>query len=229
MDRQAHQRFLPLWDRLADLTYGVQVDASDEGVWDDLLTESLNSPGGVLAWTLLNALSALKPVRESRLGADLKPRFDRLAAATGRAGLLARVYLVSALAYLDVVDPTWTEEHFLPRLSWGHPESLALWRSYSHGAIGPAHLFNALKPATLAAFERKQLSDSEFEGLVSKLLSVGIWHQRGEASEYNLTSAEIRCAPGINDGGGQGRFRRALFLLGHGRCAASEFHLRPPE
>jgi hypothetical protein len=51
-----------------------------------------------------------------------------------------------------------------------------------------------LKPADLAAFERKQLSDEEFESLVSKLLSVGIWHQRGEGLEYHLTAAEIRRA-----------------------------------
>ena len=69
-----------------------------------------------------------------------------------------------------------------------------MWHSYAHSAVGSARLFNALKPATLAAFERGQLSDNEFENIVSKLLSVGIWHQRGEAPEYNLTSAEIRRA-----------------------------------
>ncbi len=187
-------RFLPLWDKLAGLTYGAQGDAADAEDGDDLLTESLNRPGGVLAWTLLDALSGLKPQRDSGLSADLKPRFDRLAAATGRSGLLARVYLARALAYLDAIDPRWTEEHFWPRLSWEHPEGLALWHSYAHSNIGSARLFNALKPATLAAFERKQLSDNELESIVSKLLSVGIWHQRGEAPEYDLTSAEIRRA-----------------------------------
>ena len=194
LDQPGGARFLPVWDRLADLTYGAQGDATNAEDGGDLSNESLSRPGGVLAGTLLDALSALKPERDSRLSADLKPRFDRLAAAVGRPGLLARVYLVRSLAYLDAIDPAWTEEHFWPRLSWDHPEGLALWRSYAHGAIGSARLFNALKPATLAAFERKQLSDNEFQGLVSNLLSVGISHQRGEASEYNLTSAEIRRA-----------------------------------
>jgi hypothetical protein len=194
LDQPGGGRFLPLWDRLADLTYGAQDNAPEAEDGGNLLTESLNRPGGVLAWTLLDALSALKPQRDSRFGAELKPRFDRLAAAPGRPGLLARVYLVRALAYFDAIDPAWTQEHLSPRLSWDHPEGLALWRSYAHGAIGSARLFNALKPATLVAFERKQLSDNEFEGLVSKLLNVGIWHQRGEGSEYNLTSAEIRRA-----------------------------------
>jgi hypothetical protein len=194
LDQPGGTRFLPLWDRLADLTYGAQDDAAAAEDCGDLLTESLNRPGGVLAWTLLDALSAPKPQRDSRLGAEFKRRFDRLAAAPGRPGLLARVYLVQALAYFDAIDPAWTAEHLSPRLSWDHPEGLALWRSYSHGAIGSARLFNALKPATLAAFELKQLSDDEFESLVTKLINVGIWHQRGEASEYNLTSAEIRRA-----------------------------------
>jgi hypothetical protein len=188
-------RFLRLWDRLADLTYnGEEKDADDAKGANDLLTESLNRPGGILAWTLVDASSAPKPQRDSLLSPDLRPRFDRLATAAGRPGLLARVYLASVLAYFDAIDPTWTAHHLLPRLSWQHPEGLALWRSYSHGAIGSARLFNALKPAILEAFERQQLSDREFEGLVSMLLSVGIWHQRGDAPEYSLATAEIRRA-----------------------------------
>jgi hypothetical protein len=69
-----------------------------------------------------------------------------------------------------------------------------MWQSYAHSSIGSARLFNALKPATLAAFEHKRLDDHEIESLVSKLLSIGIWHQRGEGLEYNLTFAEIRRA-----------------------------------
>jgi hypothetical protein len=104
------------------------------------------------------------------------------------------VYLVRALAYFDAIDPGWTEQHFWRRLSWDHPEALALWRSFAHSNIGSARLFNALKAPTLAAFERNELSDNEFESVTSKLLSVGIWRQRGEAQEYDLTPAEIRRA-----------------------------------
>jgi hypothetical protein len=55
-------------------------------------------------------------------------------------------------------------------------------------------LFNALKPAMLEAFDRRQLADDEFEGIVSNLLSVLIWHQRGKAPEHQLTGAELRRA-----------------------------------
>ncbi len=168
-----------MWDRFADLTYlpahdGVDQDEPD----DDLDTEALNRPGGVLAWALLDVLSAPKPKRNGGIDAVLRPRFDRIAAAGGRAGLLARVYLARSLTYLDAIDSGWVQAHFEPRLAWQHPEALPLWRSYVHGGVCSARLFNALKPAALAAFEHQKLSDDEFAGLVSNLLSVAIWHQR---------------------------------------------------
>jgi hypothetical protein len=199
-----NSRFLALWDRLADLTYGAQHEAGEVEEDRDLLTEALNRPGGVLAWAMMDALSALEPPRDRGLPTELKPRFDRVVTTPGRSGLLARVYLARGLAYLDAIDPKWTTEHFLPRLSWDHSEALALWRSCAHCTVGTAALFNRLKPAMLAAFERKQLSDEEFEALVSKLLSIGIWHQRGEAPEYNLTAAEIRRALTIGPSSARG-------------------------
>lgn len=194
-DRPGGARLLPLWDRFADLTYLPAVEgAAEDELDDDLATEALNRPGGVLAWALLDVLSVPESELNAGLGVVLRPRFDRLAGAEGRAGLLARVYLARYLAYLNSIDPDWVQARFEPRLSWEHPEALPLWRSYAHGDIGSARLFNALKPAALAAFERQLLSDDEFEGLVSKLLSVAIWHQRGKAREFHLTTAEIRRA-----------------------------------
>jgi hypothetical protein len=194
-DRPGGARFLPLWDRLAALTYREQ-EAGDPGTdYDDLLTQSLNSPGGILAWALLDALVATKPGNDSGLRPELTPRFDQILAANGRQGLLARVYLGRDLAYLDAVDPAWTEAKLMPRLSWEHPEALAIWRSFSQTAnVGSARLFNALKPAMLEAFKRPDLSDREFEGLVYKLLSVGLWHQRNQAPDYDLKNSEIKRA-----------------------------------
>jgi hypothetical protein len=193
-DRPGGPGFLPLWDRFADVAYARQEDAAETEDDDDLITESLNRPGGTLAWSLLDALGTSNPQRNSGLGAELKPRFDRLAAAPGRPGLLARVYIVRSLAYLDAIDPAWAEANFQLRLSWDHPEALPLWRSFAHGGIGSAPLFNALKLAALAAFERQELSDYEFEGVVSNLLSVAMWHKLGKRPEYKLTTAEVRRA-----------------------------------
>jgi NAD-dependent SIR2 family protein deacetylase len=191
-DQSGGSRFLTLWDFLADRSYIPEKGAVEAGGDDDLTTESLNRPGGMLAWSLLDSLSAAKPQRNSGLSAELKYRFDRLATAPGQPGLLARVCLSRSLAYIEAIDPSWVEVNLQPRLNWDHPEAFSLWRSFAHGGFGSARLFNALKPAALAAFEHQKLSDDEFEGLISSLLSVAIWHQRGEAPEYDLTTAEIR-------------------------------------
>ena len=195
IDRPGGPRFLRLWDRFAELAYGVQQQgdpaASDDA---DIQFETLNRPGGILAWSLLDALGASKPESGSGLSADLKLRFDKVVAAPGRPGLIARAHLCHFLAYIDSIDPVWTEEKLRPLFLWEHPEALAMWRSFFQGRVGSARLFNVLKPAMLEAFERNDLSDHELEGLVAQLLSVGISHQRGEATEYNLTHAEIKRA-----------------------------------
>jgi hypothetical protein len=188
-------RFLSLWDRCADLTYLPESGADATGKNSrDLATEALNRPGGVLAWSLLETLSAPKPKRNTGLDPALRLRFDRVVAAEGWPGLLGRVNLARSLAYLDFIDPAWVEANLEPRLAWSHPEALPLWRSYARGGIGSSRLFNTLKPAMLAAFERQELSDDELEGLISKLLNVAVCHQRGEEPQYNLTTAEVRRA-----------------------------------
>jgi hypothetical protein len=192
-DQPRGPQFLTVWDHFADLAFAAEA-ADPTQDWKDLITESLNRPGGVLAWSLQDQLVALKPQWNNGVDSDLKPRFDRLMAAPGRPGLLARVYLARSLAYFDAIDPDWVETTFQPRLAWSHPEALPLWRSYANGRIGSARLFNALKPAILAAFERKELADHEFEGLVSNLLSIMISHQQGEAAEYILMASEVRRA-----------------------------------
>ena len=194
-DKPGGPRFLRVRDRFADLVFPNVLPAETEASNDrDILTSALNEPGGVLAWTLLDALSAPKPLRGAGLGAELTPRFSRAVGAAGRAGLLARVYLMRALTYFDAIDPGWTEVHMQPLLAWNRSESLPLWKSYSQGQTGSSRLFNALKPGLLQAFERQDLSDHEYEGLVSQILSVGIWHRQGDAAEYNLTTAEIKRA-----------------------------------
>jgi hypothetical protein len=188
-------RFLVLWDHLASLTYREQEPENIGAFGDDLLTQSLNSPGGILAWSLLDAVIATNPSAGVRLGPEFEPRFDIIVVAGGRPGLLGCVYLVWYLAYLDWVDPAWTEAKLTPLLSWEQPESLAMWRSYSQANhIGSSSLFNAIKLDMLKLFEENRLSDAEFNGLISKLLAIGLWRQRGQAHDYNLTNYEIKLA-----------------------------------
>src|SRR5690606_37725454 len=90
---------LALWDRLAELAYNPELpEESTSGDGEQLINEALNRPGGVLAWALLEALNSLKPTASSRLPETLRPRFDRLIAAVGRPGLLARIMMAETLS-----------------------------------------------------------------------------------------------------------------------------------
>lgn len=196
-DRPDGSRFLSLWDRLADLTFVTADEKPTVLPDDDLVTEALNAPGGMLAWALVGALSALKLNAGRGLPAELKPRFNKAAEGGGRPGLLARVYFAPTLAYLDAIDPDWTSEALTSRLSWDQPEALPLWRAYAHGNMGSARLFNAVKPAMLEAFDRQHLSDFEFESIVSRLLSVCVCHRRGQALDCDLKPSEVKRALSI--------------------------------
>lgn len=196
--QQGEAYFFTVWDCLANLAYevreGEEVDAS---YGDDVINQALNRPGGDLASALLEALAAKKPANDSGLGDTLGPRFLRLATAENRAGFLGRVYLARELAFMDAIAPEWTAEHLVPRLDWNQPEAGALWRSYAHGRIGKARLFNALKPSMLEAFEEKRIPDQQLEGIFSKLLNVAIWNLKGEGCEYVLSNAEVKRALAI--------------------------------
>jgi hypothetical protein len=93
-----------------------------------------------------------------------------------------------------MIDPTWTGENLTLRLAWNRPEARALWHAHAGDRIGSARLFNALKPAMLEAFEREDLSDHQFEGLVAKLISVALWHRQEEGNDYEVSSVEIKRA-----------------------------------
>lgn len=197
-DAHGVSRFFPVWDGLATIAFDVaDSEPMEHGFGNDLMTEALNRPGGILASALLDALAAATPEAGSGLNADFTERFDRLVVAGNRAGLLARVYLARAMAYLDAIAPEWTAHHLVPRLDWVHREALPLWHAYAHGKIGSASLFNALRPAMLDAFERKSLPDQELEGIFSKLLSVAIWHRKGQGRDYIVTPPELKHALSI--------------------------------
>jgi hypothetical protein len=194
-------RFYKVWDRFAAITYEIDDDNKYDdnrnmlSTTRDILSDTLNKPGGILAWTLLDALSATTPTPESTLGPTPTPRFDRAIRGRGESGLLARVYLIRALAYLDQTDPIWTAQNLVPCLAWDHADAATLWHARATDFVGSARLFNALKPAMLEAFERQTtLSAREFEGLVAQMLTVALWRQHPEAAQYNLTFSEIKRA-----------------------------------
>jgi NAD-dependent SIR2 family protein deacetylase len=185
--------FLRVWDRLAQLTYEqTGADKPEDDDDNDFVSRSLNRPGGQLAWALQERFLDAKPVRNGGFGDQLEPRFTRLVLAKGAPGILARVHLMQRLGDWDLISPEWTARFLLPLLEWSHPEAPAMWRAYAPGRIGTARLFNGLKPAMIRAFERPDMSDHDLEGLIGRLLNIGIWHRRGEGPEYLLEDKEVR-------------------------------------
>jgi len=186
---------LALWDRLASLAYdpGAPEASTAAGDGEQLINEALNRPGGVLAWALLETLSSLKPKPSSGLPEVLRPRFDRLMAAGGRAGLLGRVMLAETLSWLHQVDAEWAYTNIVPRLMWSHAEAPLLWNAHAHGTPPrDAGLFNALKDAQLEAFQRRQLRDDELATLSDRFVSVGIWHRYGNNDDMLLEDGVIK-------------------------------------
>jgi hypothetical protein len=186
--------FLKLWDRFGEITYNVEAEVApgEAHADDDLSSEALVEPGGVLVWTLLDSLAAGQPNPGDELNSSLEPRFTRAVATSTRSARFSRVALAQSLAYLDQVAPAWTSANLFPLFSWNSPEALAMWRSYSQGEIGSARLFNALKEPMLQSFEHPGFPDHESAGLMENLLSIGLWHQQGHGTEYLLSTSDIR-------------------------------------
>ncbi|QRF50542.1 hypothetical protein D4A92_03290 [Rhizobium rosettiformans] len=185
--------FLALWDEMGALAYPETEAGSDEPDDDsDLMFEVLNRPGGILAWSLLDALGASQPAKDSGLPESFRDRFNQMITADGRAGLLARVLIAERLNFLHFVDPNWTYQNLIPKLGWDHHEAKAMWQGYARSRIGAANVFNRLKPAMLEAIEKRKLGDNELQSILASLVSVAIWHHRGEGAEFEFADAELR-------------------------------------
>jgi len=192
-DQGGGPRFLGLWDKLADPVYAADENNDPKLSEQDLMSAAWSEPGGKLAWILWEGLYSSEPTPGSGLGPELGPRFDRAVDAGGKPGLLARVALSQRLAHLDWVDPMWTAEKLVPRFAWTDPDAAALWHARAHDGIGSPGLFNALKPAFLQIFVRRDFSQQQLEGLAGHLLQAALGYRKGSGG-YNLTSAEAKRA-----------------------------------
>jgi SIR2-like domain len=188
-------RYFKLWDIFATVVYAsTDEESKSESEDSDLSSSALGEPGGILAWTLHDSLVASEPARNRGLGSDLGSRFSRAVDARGRSGLLASVFLTRDLGYLYDVDPAWTLAKLVPRLAWTDPRAAVLWQARAQGRVGAPLLFNALKPAFLEIFERRDARGGEFEGLVVHLLHAALWHRQPDGHDYDLSTAEAKKA-----------------------------------
>ena len=104
---------------------------------DDLLTEALNHSVGILAEAALVRLWKYEPKTGVGLPAPVRPYFNAID--TDPEGHLGRVMLATRLYHLFAIDPKWTREHLLSRLSPADSdEARDLWSAYGWSpTVGP--------------------------------------------------------------------------------------------
>ena len=95
----------------------------------DPLTHALNHPAGKLADAALIRLWKYEPEVGEGLPGPVRPYFEAIG--SDPAGRLGRVELVSRLYSLFAIDPDWTKEHLIARLSRGRSEeAMDLWSAF---------------------------------------------------------------------------------------------------
>jgi hypothetical protein len=185
--------FLHLWDHLADVTYVASSDADDESEPpDDLVSAALNSPGGLLVWTLCSAISDRKPAQASEFGAAVRRRFDRAIGQATPAGLRARGYLARELPFLFYVDPSWTLRAMVPCLDANTLEGRLLLRARLSGRPPQAPLFYVLKPGLLALANDEGFSTGQADGIAEALMAASIKARTHPDEGWNITPIETR-------------------------------------
>lgn len=158
----------------------------------DPLTESLNATAGHLATVLLKMLPVGDKDRE--MPNAMRERFNKLVAAPGKFGTLARVRLGAEISFLFERAPNWTKEKIVPLFDWSSPEAAAMWsaRKYS-GYIGSPELIELTKTPFLALFSRSDIPDEDIRIFAEWLAAMMLAKQAGRV-DYPITSTESRSA-----------------------------------
>ena len=186
----------------------------------DVYTDALNAPAGSLAQILLKKLPASGAVGE--IPDDMRRRLDRLAAAPGNPGKLARVRLAAEVSYLFERAPEWTKMRIIPLFEWSSPDASDAWeaRKYSR-FIGSPELFALTKQPFLEMFGRSGIASDSVRKFGEWLPVILIANKhRKEGDLYPLTATEARAA--LRRAGVE-----ALSSVGH--RLATEMELAKPE
>ena len=173
----------------------------------DLLTNSLNAPGGRLAEVLLKKLTKGEDGRE--MPDDIRTRFEKLIHADGRFGELARVRLAAEVSFLFERAPEWTAQNIVPLFDWSSPDAHAAWasRKYSN-YIGSPKLIGLMKEPFLALFSRDDVTEDDLHTFAEWLAAIMLANQSGDA-DYPITPREARSA--LRQAGAKG----GLSSVGH--------------
>ena len=115
---------------------------------DDVLTRALNDAAGKLSEAALVRLWKYELAPGSGVPSAVRAYFDAIAGDPD--GQLGRVILATRLHQLFAIDPDWSREHLIARLSPGNSEEAGpLWSAYGWSAsVGP-DLLRAFKDSLL--------------------------------------------------------------------------------
>ncbi|MCY3761603.1 MAG: SIR2 family protein [Gemmatimonadetes bacterium] len=151
----------------------------------DPLTDALNHPAGKLAEAALDRMRKYEPAVGAGIPEVLRSYFD--AVGKDPRGHLGRVMLATRLRYLFAVDPDWTAEHMIARLSLGQSQEAAnLWSAYGWSASLSPDLLRAFKEAFLNFLRHDGVDNRRLANLRSLFIAICL-----DAPE-ELTEKEIR-------------------------------------
>ena len=152
----------------------------------DPLTAALNHPAGKLAEAALTRLGKYEQKSGEKLPELVRSYFNAICNDTD--GRLGRVMLATRLHYLFAIDPEWTTEHLLSRLSRGQSSEAAdLWSAYGWSfRIGP-NLLRAFKFSFLDILQNEDLVVQNFDNLIELFMAVCM-DAPGELSDEDIRS-----------------------------------------
>jgi hypothetical protein len=158
----------------------------------DALTDALNAPPGRLAEVLIKRIA--RGENNEVIPEAIRERLDKLVAAPGNFGELARVRLAAEVSFLFDRAPGWTRENIVPLFDWSSPEAPDAWsaRKYSN-FIGSPELFKLTRGSFLALFGRPDIAEDDLRAFGDWLALIMIANKARDAG-YPITTMEARSA-----------------------------------
>ena len=140
-----------LWTKAWNGIGNAKAEFSDR---NDVLTDALNHSAGILAEAALLRLWKYEPEAGKEFPPPIQCYFESIV--TDPAGSLGRVMLATRLCQLFVINPEWTREHLISRLSSKRSDEAAdLWSAYSWSPTVSPDLLQAFKEPFLAMLCRE--------------------------------------------------------------------------
>lgn len=160
---------------------------------DRTYAQAINSPLGMCAGALLETMSGGDLKAGSLIPLEVKSRLERLFDAHGHGSDYSVSIAMRQLDWLMHIDPEWSKEHLVPKLSLGNDAVKAAWSGFLHGGRVPSTLLaEILKPQLLELFPwRPELAEEpDLLGVAAQWL--GFMRVFRPDAPGGLTKSEMR-------------------------------------